>query len=527
MELNKLRKKDQEFLENLIDYQMQKDMFIEEKILQEVCRISSFYNCEIMLLIARNGRIETFNLGDKNSVKFKTAKVQNGYNGIRLVHTHPNASSNLSDMDKSALKNNRFDCVCAISVIDGNIKDGQVGFLVGDKIEIDKINNAEKINSFGLLNKILDLEKQSKQTTSKLYDNAKSTERAILVMAEFKNNTAKEYLEELSTLAKTSNIETVGMLSQKRETPDPSFMIGEGKLNELQELIQLNNANLVIFDNELSARKLNNLTEVLGVKVIDRSMLILDIFAKRARTNEGKLQVELAQLKYTLPRLAAYSNTSGRFGSGGVGMRGPGETKLELNRRIVEKNIFRKTQELKQLEKHRELNRKSRMNRIPVVAIVGYTNSGKSTLLNSITKADVYAKDELFATLDTTTRNLWLGIKKEVLLTDTVGFINNLPHEFIEAFKSTLEECKYADLLLHVVDISNPNYKKQMEVTLNVLTNLGCTSPIITIYNKVDKLENFDEIEKEDGALYMSAKNKVGIDDLKQKLIEFIDNKKY
>ena len=208
-------------------------------------------------------------------------------------------------------------------------------------------------------------------------------------------------------------------------------------------------------------------------------------------------------------------------------MRGPGETKLELNRRVVEKNIFRKTQELKQLEKHRELNRKSRMNRIPVVAIVGYTNSGKSTLLNTITKADVYAKDELFATLDTTTRNLWLGIKKEVLLTDTVGFINNLPHEFIEAFKSTLEECKYADLLLHVVDISNPNYKKQMEVTLNVLNNLGCKAPIVTIYNKIDKLDNFENLEKEEDSLYISAKNKLGIEELKQRLIEFLDNRNF
>ena len=527
MELNKLRKKDQEFLENLVDFQMEKDKFIEENILQEICRISSFYNCEVLILVGRNGRIETFNLGDKNAVHFKSMKTQNGYNGFRLIHTHPNSSANLSDMDKSALKNNRFDCVCAVSIINGDIKDAQVGFLVGDKIEIDKIENANKINNCKLLEKINDLEKQNKQSTSKLFDNSKSTERAVLVMAEFKGDCATDSLEELSTLAKTANIETVGKLVQKRETPDPAFMIGEGKIEELREIIQLQNANLVIFDNELSARKLNNLTDALGVEIIDRSMLILDIFARRARTNEGKLQVELAQLKYTLPRLSAYSNTSGRFGSGGVGMRGPGETKLEINRRIVEKNIYRKTQELKQLEKHRELNRKSRINRIPVVAIVGYTNSGKSTLLNSITKANVYAKDELFATLDTTTRNLWLGLKQELLLTDTVGFINNLPHEFIEAFKSTLEECKYADLLLHVVDISNPNYKKQMEVTLNVLNNLGCTAPVVTVYNKIDKLANFDELEKEEGAIYISAQNKSGLEELKNRLIRFLEERKY
>jgi GTP-binding protein HflX len=247
-------------------------------------------------------------------------------------------------------------------------------------------------------------------------------------------------------------------------------------------------------------------------------MLILDIFASRARTNEGKLQVELAQLKYSLPRLNAFTESAGRYG-GGVGMRGPGETKLELNRRIVEQNIIRKTEELKKLTKHRALNRKSRReNSKPTISIVGYTNSGKSTLLNNLAKADVYVKDELFATLDTTTRNVWLSYGKEVLCTDTVGFINNLPHEFVEAFASTLEESVYSDLILHVVDISNPDFKKHIEVTEGVLKKLGCTSPIIMVYNKCDKLNDNDLLELKNSlnGIFISARTNNGITELKE-----------
>ena len=309
---------------------------------------------------------------------------------------------------------------------------------------------------------------------------------------------------------------------QNKTQPDPKFLLGTGKVQELKDLVNNTDANIVIFENELSAQKQVNLSEYLQVKVIDRSMLILDIFAKRARTNEGKLQVELAQLKYMLPRLKSYINSSNRYG-GGVGMRGPGETKLELNRRVIENNILKKSQELKKLKQHRELNRKNRKyNSKPIVSIVGYTNSGKSSLLNLLAKENIYAKDELFATLDTTTRTVWFESGKEVIFTDTVGFINNLPHEFIEAFSSTLEESIYCDLLLLVVDISNPNYKSQIEVSLEVLNKIGANAPILMVYNKTDKVD-ISEIEEEtkDGIL-VSVKTGYNIENLKKKILKHL-----
>ena len=364
----------------------------------------------------------------------------------------------------SLLRNKKLDCVCAVGVRDGEAYSAQVAYLTGDKPTIINVHDARYINKYGLIEKIYEIEKAFKEYYSNL--NLLPEQRAILVKVALKTKGDIEGdLDELEELAKTAGVVTVERISQFRAKPDGTYFIGKGKIDLLRDLVQLHEANLIIFDNELSGSKINNISAATGVKVIDRSMLILDIFAGRARTNEGKLQVELAQLKYSLPRLNALNESHGRYG-GGVGMRGPGESKLELNRRIVEQNIYKKTEELKKLTKHRELNRQSRNNNSkPVVAIVGYTNSGKSTLLNLLARTDVYVKDQLFATLDTTTRNVWLGDKKEILLIDTVGFINNLPHEFIEAFASTLEESVYADLILHVVDISNDSRDNHIKVT--------------------------------------------------------------
>lgn len=347
----------------------------------------------------------------------------------------------------------------------------------------------------------------------------KEIKKAITVIVDFGKFTMpiEEVKEELASLAKTAKLEIVGEIIQNRDSPDTKYFIGEGKIDELKKLINETDASIVIFENELSGSKISNISNYLGVSVIDRSMLILDIFAGRAKSNEGKLQVELAQLKYNLPRLRAIVEVSDNFG-GGVGMRGPGETKLETNRRTVEKEIQKKSSELKKLSDHRKLNRKQRISgRNSIVAIVGYTNSGKSSLLNLLSKEDVYVKDELFATLDTTTRKAWLGDGKEVIFIDTVGFINNLPHEFIEAFGSTLEECVYADLLVHVVDVSNPNYKNQMKITLDLLKELGSTAPIITVYNKIDKFETgFLMEDNSEDAVYVSIKEQTNIDKLKE-----------
>ena len=516
---DKIKKEYRQKLEAMLDRSFDKSLFIDEDLLEEICYISSKINYEVALLIDRKGKVVDVSVGDKSSASLSVEKCENRLNGLRVIHTHPNASSTLSNMDLSFLKNNNMDCVCAVSIKDDMPYDMQVGYLNGEGVSIVNCHNADYVNKYGLIEKIYESDKAYKEYYSNL--NKLPEQRAILVKVAIKQKGNIEAdLDELEGLAKTAHIEVVGRVSQFRVKPDGSYFIGKGKIDEIKDLIQLTDANIVIFDNELTGSKNSAITNALGVRVIDRSMLILDIFAGRARTNEGKLQVELAQLKYSLPRLSAYLESSGRYG-GGVGMRGPGETKLELNRRIVEQNIVKKTEELKKLTKHRALNRKSRQNNSkPTISIVGYTNSGKSTLLNNLAKADVYVKDELFATLDTTTRNVWLSYGKEVLCTDTVGFINNLPHEFVEAFASTLEESVFADLILHVVDISNPEFRNHISVTNKVLAGLGCDSPVVMVYNKIDKADNevLEQLKSESNAVFISAKSGKGIEELKAKL---------
>lgn len=350
------------------------------------------------------------------------------------------------------------------------------------------------------------------------YSTDKKIDRTILVYVSFNTKEDVETkLSELKGLVKATNSEVVGKIIQFKKEPDLSYLIGIGKLEELKNLIVETNATLVVFQNSLSGSKINNLENYLGCKVIDRTMLILDIFATRAKSNEGKLQVELAQLKYSLPRLSGLSGSSGRFG-GGVGMRGPGETKLELDRRKIEKQIQIKQKEINELKKNRELRKKQRNDSyLKTVSLVGYTNSGKSTLMKQLSKSDVYIEDMLFATLDTTTRKLYINNELSILLTDTVGFVSDLPHELVEAFKSTLEESLSSDLLIHVVDCSDPLSLQKEQITLDVLKSLGVNmNNIITVYNKMDKPHLFDSER-----LYISAKNNQNLDALKDKIIEF------
>lgn len=351
---------------------------------------------------------------------------------------------------------------------------------------------------------------------AKTYGTEKQKEKAILVGVSF-NKTVTDIegaLAELKGLADTAGLETVGYAFQNIKENTPATLIGKGKVEEVASLVEELGADVVIVDTELTGSQINNLMLATGAKVIDRSMLILDIFAGRATSNEGRLQVQLAQLKYTLPRISGISGTSGRFG-GGVGMRGPGETKLELDKRVIKENIYKLEKQIERLKEQRYLRKQNRTkNSVKSVAIVGYTNAGKSTLMNLITKAGIYADDKLFATLDTTTRSLWLDNGKEILLTDTVGFIDKLPHAFIDAFSATLEEAADADLLLHVVDITNPDYKSQMQVVDGVLKSLGADKiPQILVYNKIDKNEKPFEIPE--GVICISAKKNIGIDKLK------------
>ena len=329
-------------------------------------------------------------------------------------------------------------------------------------------------------------------------------------------------MEELAALVETAGGETVAMLIQNRPTPEPRSFIGDGKVQELKGIIEMNDCDLAVFDNELSPSQMRVLSEELGVKVLDRSGLILDIFAQRAQTREGQLQVELAQYKYLLPRLTGmWTHLVRQTASGGaspIGTRGPGETQLETDRRHIRRKIQKLEEELAAVRKVRGTQRRRReKNAMPVVALVGYTNAGKSTLLNCLTGESIPANDRLFDTLDTTTRRLRLDETQEVLLSDTVGFIRKLPTHLIEAFKATLEELKYADVLLHVIDISNPEWEEQARVVDDLIRQLGAEStPCIRVYNKCDAY--FGILPHGEDVVCLSAKSGEGADALVKKL---------
>ena len=323
-----------------------------------------------------------------------------------------------------------------------------------------------------------------------LYDLKEEQERVILVgVSTGDHDDTEQSLDELGDLVKTAGAVAVGKVIQNREAMHPGTYVGKGKIDEIKELLWELDATGIVCDDELSPAQMNNLTEMLETKVMDRTLVILDIFAGRASTSEGKIQVELAQLRYRQSQLTGAGKALSRLG-GGIGTRGPGEKKLEIDRRLIKDRIAQLNRELKDVKRHRELTREQRKrNHVPVAAIVGYTNAGKSTLLNTLTDAGILEEDQLFATLDPTTRNLKLPSGQEILLTDTVGFIRKLPHHLIEAFRSTLEEAKYADIILHVVDASNPQMDEQMFVVYETLQRLEVMNkPVITAFNKMDRV---------------------------------------
>ena len=337
-------------------------------------------------------------------------------------------------------------------------------------------------------------------------------------------------MEELAALVDTAGGDTVAIIMQSRPTPDPRSFIGDGKVREMKELIAMNDCDLAVFDNELTPSQMRVLSEELGVKVLDRSGLILDIFAQRAQTREGQLQVELAQYKYLLPRLTGmWTHLVRQTASGGsspIGTRGPGETQLETDRRHIRRKIQKLEEELAAVRKIRSTQRRRReKNDMPVVALVGYTNAGKSTLLNCLTGSDIPANDRLFDTLDTTTRRLRLDETQEVLLSDTVGFIRKLPTHLIEAFKATLEELSYADVLLHVIDISNPEWEAQARVVDGLISQLGASeTPCLRVFNKCDAYIGI--LPHGDDIVCISARSGEGADALVSKLLELLDRGK-
>lgn len=355
-------------------------------------------------------------------------------------------------------------------------------------------------------------------------------EKVLLIgVSEQEGDDAEDSLTELAELVKTAGATVVGTLIQKRELIHPGYYVGTGKVQEIQELIEQTGATGIVCDDELTPAQLRNLEDVLDTKVMDRTLIILDIFAARATTSEGKIQVELAQLKYRLGRLTGMGTSMSRLG-GGIGTRGPGEKKLEVDRRLIKDRIAQLNRELKEVRQHREVTRAQRAkNHVPVAAIVGYTNAGKSTLLNRLTDAGVLEEDKLFATLDPTTRVLELPGRQEILLTDTVGFIRKLPHHLIEAFKSTLEEAKYADYIIHVVDSSNPQMEKQMHIVYETLSDLEVKDkPVVTLFNKQDKRTDDEPLRdmKADHVLHISAAKGEGLDEVKELLCELLRENK-
>lgn len=355
-------------------------------------------------------------------------------------------------------------------------------------------------------------------------------EKVILVgVSTDDHDDTEKSLDELEELASTAGAVTVGRVVQNLSQIHPVTYVGKGKLDEIKDLLWETEATGIICDDELSPIQLGNMEDALNTKIMDRTLIILDIFANRASTNEGKIQVELAQLKYRQSRLVGLGKSLSRLG-GGIGTRGPGEKKLEMDRRLIKGRIAQLNRELKDVKRHREVTREQRSrNQVPVIAIVGYTNAGKSTLLNTLTGADVLEEDKLFATLDPTTRNLKLPSKQEVLLTDTVGFIRKLPHHLIEAFKSTLEEAKYADIILHVVDASNPQMDEQMYIVYETLMNLEVKNkPVITAFNKQDKVDGEVILRdfKADHVVNISAKTGEGLENLQNVIEEVLREQK-
>ena len=500
----------------LYDMEMSADEFLSNDVCDVLVRITSLINREVLIYVSRVGKIEDVRVGDDHSVHMEEMRLVRNIDrlsGVRCIHTHPNGTGYLSDVDLGSLNALRLDGMCAIGVKEGSASSVYAAF-IGDMEGEERIPvlygpmRAHHLPQKQLMDAILEADKRLLSDTFNIVEI--KPDRAVL--AGIESADGYDTILELAELCQTAGIKVVAKEQQRRRAVDAATYIGSGKAEELALLASACEADIFVFDDELTAIQLRNLELVLGLPIIDRTMLILDIFAQRAQSREGKLQVELAQLKYRLPRLLGMGKVLSRQGASGVGMRGPGEKKLEIDRRRIRRRVFELEQELAEIEKQRGLRRAKRAaNPIPVVALVGYTNAGKSTLLNLLSGADALAEDKLFATLDPIVRKITLPNGTECLLSDTVGFINKLPHDLVNAFRSTLDEVNDADLVLHVVDSSSDYYEVQMRVVEEVLTSLGAMdTPRIDVFNKIDK----PEAKPRSGGIAISAVTNDGIESL-------------
>ena len=501
----------------LYETQMSADEFLSDEICDALVHFTSLINREVLIYVSRVGKIEDVRIGDDHSVHMEEMRLVRNIDrlsGVRCIHTHPNETGYLSDVDIGSLNALRLDAMCAIGVKDGKASSVYAAF-IGDMEGEERIPiwygpmRAHHLPQKQLMDAILEADKRLLTDTYNIVEI--KPDRAVL--AGIEGADGYDTLSELAELCQTAGIKVVAKEQQRRRAVDAGTYIGSGKAEELALTASAVEADIFVFDDELSAIQLRNLEQILGLPIVDRTMLILDIFAQRAQSREGKLQVELAQLKYRLPRLLGMGKVLSRQGASGVGMRGPGEKKLEIDRRRIRRRVFELEQELAEIEKQRGLRRAKRAaNPIPVVALVGYTNAGKSTLLNLLSGADALAEDKLFATLDPIVRKITLPNGTECLLSDTVGFINKLPHDLVNAFRSTLDEVSDADLILHVVDCSSDYFDVQMRVVEEVLGSLSALeTPRIEVFNKIDKSE---AKPKNNGGIAISAAQGTGIDAL-------------
>ena len=502
-------------LDNLYNLETEEGEYLPKELMKQLAAYSCRLNREIAVYITREGEIVHVAVGtdcDVELIDFRLRRNAKRLSRVRCVHTHPDGDGHLSDVDISALKIFRYDAMTAVGVKDGEPVNVQTAFLESEKdVRISETVRWYRVPDRDWLDQI----EASDQLvgTGETDRVSEGAEKAVLMGIE-----SMESLEELKRLAETAGAEVAGMFLQKRDRPDGALFIGRGRAEELARECQALDADLCILDEELTGIQTRNLEDLLRIKVIDRTTLILDIFAQRASSAEGKLQVELAQLQYQSTRLIGQGLVMSRL-AGGIGTRGPGESRLEMNRRRIRERMTELRRRLAEVEKQRDIRRKNReKNGTPVVALVGYTNSGKSTLLNEMTGSDVYARDQLFATLDAVSRRMETPEKTEYLLVDTVGFIRKLPHALVSAFRSTLEEAALADVLVIVNDGASAEMAKQHDTVEEVLAELGATEQKrIEVVNKCDIADPWPSFP---GAVMISAKTGAGIEELRQRIAD-------
>ena len=497
-------------LDSLYSYEAEEGSFLPRELMKLLAECSCALNREIAVYLTRDGEIVNVAVGtdcDVELTDYRLRRNEDRLSRVRCVHTHPDGDGRLSDVDLSALKIFRYDAMTAVGVKDGEPTFVQTAFL-GEKgsLVMDEPVRWYRVPDAVWLEQIELSDSQVGREDAR--EVADAREKAVLMGIE-----SRESLEELRRLAETAGAEVVGMFLQKRDKPDSALFIGRGRAEELARDCQALEADVCIFDEELTGVQARNLEEILRIKVIDRTTLILDIFAQRAASAEGKLQVELAQLQYRSARLIGLGTVLSRL-AGGIGTRGPGESRLEISRRRIRERTSELRGRLEELEKQRSVRRKSReRSEVPVVALVGYTNAGKSTLLNAMTGSDVYVQDQLFATLDAVSRRMETAEKTPYLLTDTVGFIRKLPHTLVSAFRSTLEEAALADVLVIVSDGASPDMLAQHDTVEQVLEELGATGQKrIEVINKCDAA---DPAPAFPGAILISAKTGEGLEELR------------